>query len=129
MERLTNCNFNPDIRIIECISGGNQEFEIIFYTKNKEKYKFIFNNVWDMRYSIENASIERFYQFRKHLKEGIKESSVYLVEDSEYIKYFEKQVSGTRPIDEIKHYIVSDEIDTILDILTVDEPQLEKCED
>ena len=129
MERLTNCNFNPDIWSIEYILGSYERFEIIFYTKNKEKYKIVFNHVWDMRYSIENASIERFYQFRKHLKEGIKESSVYLVEDSEYIKYFEKQVSGTRPIDEIKHYIVSDEIDTILDILTVDEPQLEKCED
>ena len=129
MERLTNCNFNPDIWSIEYILGSYERFEIIFYTKNKEKYKIVFNHVWDMRYSIENASIERFYQFRKHLKEGIKESSVYLVEDSEYIKYFEKQVSGTRPINKLKHYIVSDDIDTTLDILTTKEPQLEKYED
>ena len=129
MERLTNYNFNLDIHLIESIHGGDQEFEIIFYTRNKEKYKMVFDHVWDMRYSIEEASIERFYQFRKHLKEGIKESSVYLVEDSEYIKYFEKQVSGTRPINKLKHYIVSDDIDTTLDILTTKELQLEKYED
>lgn len=49
MERLTNYNFNLDIHLIESIHGGDQEFEIIFYTRNKEKYKMVFDHVWDMR--------------------------------------------------------------------------------
>ena len=54
------------------------------------------------------------------------DNGVYIVEDSEYIKYFEHQVSGTMPTDELKHYIISDNIDTTLDILTTKEPTLSK---
>jgi hypothetical protein len=75
-----------------------------------------------MRYSIENASIDRFCEFRKCLPEGIIENGIYIVENSEYIKYFENQVSGTRPVDELKHYIFCDNIDTILDVLTEKKP-------
>ena len=112
------------IELIELISGGNQKFEILFLTKDKEKYKLIFDFVWDMRYSIENASIERFSRFRECLPEGIIDNSVYIVENSEYIKYFEKQIDGTMPITELKHYIISDSIDTTCDILTTKDPTL-----
>ena len=117
MEKLKNCDIIIDIEIIENISGGDQAFEIVFVTKEKEKYKIVFDFVWDMRYSIENASIERFCEFRKCLPDGIIDNGIYIVEESEYIKYFEHQVSGTRPVDELKHYILCDRVDTTLDIL------------
>ena len=126
MESLKNCDMIIHIELIELISGGNQKFEVLFLTKNKEKYKLVFDFVWDMRYSIENASIERFCRFRERLPEGIIDNGVYMVEDSEYIKYFEKQVDETISIDEINHYIISDSIDTTLDVLTTKEPTLVK---
>ena len=39
MEILTNCNIIINIELIELESGGNQKFEIVFITKDKEKYK------------------------------------------------------------------------------------------
>jgi len=125
-EQLANYDIDINIDLIEKISGGNEEFEIFFCTKEQEKYKLIFDIVWDLRYSIENASIDRFCEFRKNLPSDIKESSVYIVKDSEYIKYFEQQVSGTRPIDELVHFIVHDNVDTTLDILTLRDPVLVK---
>ena len=53
MERIVNCDIIIDILNIELISGGNQEFEIVFLTKEKERYKIIFDLVWDLRYSTE----------------------------------------------------------------------------
>lgn len=124
MERLTNCNIIIDIDLIELILGGNEHFEVTYSTEKQEKYKLIFDSVWDMRYSIENASIYRFYQFRQCLQEGLVDNSLYIVEESEYIKYFENQVSGTRPINKLKHYILHDKVDTTLDVLTIEEPRL-----
>lgn len=48
------------------------------------------------------------------------------VKNLKYIKYFAKQVSGTRPLDEIKDYLIFDSIDTIIEVLTVKEPMLIK---
>ena len=86
MEKLSNCDIVLDIKVIENISGANQYFEVTFICKDMKKCKLIFDHVWDMRYSIENASIERFSQFRKSLPEGLMENNIYVVKDSEYIK-------------------------------------------
>lgn len=126
MESLKNCSTIMDIDWIENVSGADQYFEVFFSTKDKIKYKIILERVWDMRWSIENASIDRFCQFRKCLPEGLIDNGIYLVEDSEYIKYFENQVSGTRPVDELKHYIFCDNVDTTLDVLTIKEPMIVK---
>ena len=123
MERLVNCNIIIDIEHIEMISGGDQYFEIMFSTRDKEKYKLVFDFVWDMRYAIDNGYIDRFSKFVRAINQN---SSVLLIQDSEYIKYFENQVSGTRPVDELKNYILYDTIDTVLEILSVKEPILVK---
>jgi len=121
MEKLVNCDIIIDIECIEMISGANQKFEILFVTKDKKKYKIIFDFVWDMRYSIENGYIDRFSKF---IRNANKESNVLMVENSEYVEYFKKQVSGTRPVDDIKNYILFDAIDTVVEILTIREPIL-----
>ena len=128
MEKLTNCEIIININLITKISGGDRCFEVIFLTADEEEYKITFGRVWDMRWSIENASIDRFCEFRKCLPEGIVENGIYLVENSKYIKYFEHQVSGTLPVDELKHFILSDNIDTTLDILTLEKPILTKID-
>ena len=117
MQKLVNCDFIINIERIENISGAEGCFEITFSTADKKRCKFILNGVWDMRYSHENTNVERFYEFRKCLPDGIIYSGIYVVKNSEYVKYFECQTAGTRPIDELTHYIVSDREDTILDIL------------
>jgi len=122
MEKLINCEIIIDIEIIDNITGANQCFEISFTGKNKKKYKVFLNKVWDMRYSIENASIDRWFHFRQNLQEDLIHNSVYMVINSEYIKYFEHQISGTYPIDKLKHYIFFDNTDTTLDVLTLEKP-------
>jgi hypothetical protein len=53
-------------------------------------------------------------------------SSVLLIENSKYIKYFERQVSGTLPIKNLKNYIVFDAVDTIIEIITTQEATMSK---
>jgi len=123
MEKIVNCEIIIDIELIENISGGNQYFEIEFVTKEKDRYKLSFDFVWDMRYSIENGYIDKFYKFERSNEV---ESSIYIVENSDYVKYFENQSSGTRPMKDVKNYILSDKVDTVVEILTIKEPLLEK---
>ncbi|MBQ7972912.1 MAG: hypothetical protein IJ291_05620 [Lachnospiraceae bacterium] len=123
METLVNCDITVDIESIDSVSGGNQEYEVHFTTTDNVKYKLVFDCVWEFRCAIENAYIDRATQF-KHRE--IQKSSVLLVENSEYIKYFAKQVSGTRPIDAVKNYIIFDSVDTIIEVLTIKEPILIK---
>ena len=121
METLINCDIMIDIELIEMISGRNQSFEVKFLTKDKTKYKLAFDWVWDLRYSIENGYIDRFSKFIRGVEQ---ESSVLLVENSKYIKYFESQVSGTRPVNDLKNYIIYDTVDTVIEVLTAKEPKL-----
>ncbi|TDW20590.1 hypothetical protein EDD63_1112 [Breznakia blatticola] len=123
MEVLVNCNIVVDIETIENISGSNQYFEIIFSTPNKDQYKLKFDSVWDIRCATENGYIDRFSKFERNVK---KKSNILMIENSKYKKYFEHQSSGTRPMEEIENYIISDMIDTVIELLTSQEPTLEK---
>ena len=124
MQSLTSCGITADIEIIEKITGGDNVIEVAFSDKARVKYKLVFTWVWDMRYSIENASIDRFCELRKSLQEDLIDNSIFTVENSDYIKYFQHQVSGTRSVSDLKHYILYDRVDTVLDILSAKEPTL-----
>lgn len=121
MEKLVNCQFCIEIDSIIKICGGNQRYEVFFVDTNNLKYKLTFDFVWDIRCSIENAYIMRSTKFL-HFEE--KPSSILLVENSDYLKYFEEQVSGTRPINALKDYILFDKIDTVIELLTSESPIL-----
>jgi len=121
MEKLINCNIIVHIEYIELISGSNQFFEVLFLSKSKEKFKIVFDSVWDLRCSIENGYIDRFSKFIRNTEQ---ESSILLIENSENLKYFENQISGTLPMDNIKNYILFDAVDTIVEVLTIKEPTL-----
>lgn len=123
MESLVNCDIVIDIESIDKIAAGNQLYEIFFTTTNQTKYKIVFDFVWDFRCSIENAYIDRSSKFCHNEK---KKSSILLIQNSNYVKYFQEQVSGTRPIGEIKNFILFDRVDTIIELLTLNEPVLIK---
>ena len=126
MEKIIDSEIISKILVIYDISGENRVFSIKFETKNKEKYKISFDNVWDLRYTIENANIDRFGDF-----EGFENrtSDIVIVENSSYIKSYEDNVLNfTYGIEDLKHYIVMDFTDTVVDILTNDKPKLEKID-
>ena len=126
MERLRNWSRLLYMELIDEFKGGNRDLEIFFTTKNKAKYKLVFKHVWDLRWSIENGYIDRFFEFRKNLPENIIENSIYIVENSEYIEYFIKQISGTLPVNKLVDYLLYDEIDTVMEILANEDPILVK---
>lgn len=123
MESLVNCDIVINIESIDRIVAGNQLYEVYFTATDQVCYKIVFDFVWDFRCSIENAYLERSSKFCHNEK---KRSSILLVQNSNYVKYFEEQVSGTRPINEIKNFIVFDCVDTIIEVLTIKEPVLVK---
>jgi hypothetical protein len=94
---------------------------VVVSTKNKVKQKIIFDNAWDMRYSTENGYIDRGSKFIHDEKQ---KSSILVIENSEYTRYFANQVSGTRPVDDIKNYILFDAVDTVVEFLTIKEPKI-----
>ncbi len=121
MEKLVNCNLIIDIKTINRISGGAQKFEVFFISGNDIKYKIDFESVWDMRYSIESGCIDRFAKFKRTVN---KTSSILAVDNSSRISYFKKQSSGTRPTEKLKEYILFDEVDTVISLLSASEPIL-----
>lgn len=116
------------IEIVDYFIGGNQEIKIYLTDKDKNKWLLYFDFVWDFRFAIENAFIDRCALMRQHKDTWIEDSSIYEVENSEYIKYFENQVSGTLPIKNLKHYLIFDVIDTGLEILSSEEPILSRLD-
>ena len=79
--------------------------------------------MWSIRSSIENAYLKRNHEFQNNTQE---KSSVLIIEDSKTIQDFENQVSGTRPTKKLKNYIIFDKVDTIIEVLTEEEPNLIK---
>ena len=111
------------VGLIDFFVGGNEEFRVFFADRNRNQWELYFDQVWDFRYAIENAFIDRCCYLKKE-EAWTEINSIYLVENSEYVKYFEEQASGTRSIDDLKHFLIFDDMDTGLEILTNKEPIL-----
>lgn len=121
MENSINCNIIVKIDSIDKLEGSNQNCEIYITTVGGGKAKIVFKQVWDCRFAIENAFMDRASKIVHHEHER---SSVLLITGSKYIRYFEKEVSGTRPINRLKDYILFDNVDTVVEILSNEEPAL-----
>lgn len=119
MEKLVNCQIVVDIEMIDKVEGGNEYYEVFFTSMDKKRYKITFDFVWEIKCAIENAYIDRFSKFVRDVKE---KSSILLIENSDCIKYFEQQASGTLPVDGLKNYILFDSVDTVIELLTLKEP-------
>jgi hypothetical protein len=109
------------IERITQFTGGDHECTIFFEDNQGREGKLFFPSVFDFRYAIEEAFLGR---------EAIAERGELLcfirVKDSEYIKYFEYQVCGTRPVDKmnIMHFILFDHLDTGIEIIASEDPAL-----
>jgi len=112
-----------EIELIESFSGGNRECTVYFVDKQNRKGKLAFTNVFDFRYAIENAFIDRFSNIPQNIHG---KNSIYIVGESDYKSNFENQVSGTIPVDNIRHFVIFDVIDTGIEILTNQDPILSK---
>jgi len=133
MERLINCSIVTDIDYIEHISfwplsGRDQEFEILFSTGHEERgdykrYKLIFRDVWDLRCSNELVSVGRGDQFLERPK-GRAKNNIFIVENSELISEFVQHMSSNQ----LKHFFLHDNLDSIIDILATKDPELLEVE-
>ena len=121
METLVDSNLILEIEYINEISVKDQCLKMWITLSDKTKCILFFDYVWDFRYSIENACFLRMSELCHKEKE---KSSVLMITNSEYIKYFERQVLGTRPISELKNYIVYDKVNTVVELLALKPPKV-----
>jgi hypothetical protein len=103
-------------------AGGDRECVIFFSDKTKRKYSLYFDLIVDFRYAIENAFLGREANWTEPKPE--KRVSIFVVENSDYLKYFECQTGGTFPADGIRHFILFDSIDTGIEVLAEGDPVL-----
>lgn len=116
-----NCNFIIYIKEITNILGSDDHYEICVDTFDNKTNKIIFDHAVMMHYAVERAFLNRWPSF-EHCEQEI--SSILKIENSRTIKQFEKQLKGSRSITGLKEYIIHDEIDSIIEVLTYDEPKL-----
>ncbi len=124
MELLKNSGFFSSIQMLTEITWDEGQLEITFQSTDKKQYKIFFKHVLDFRCSVENGYIDRFCRFRENLAPSIIDNGLYLVENSEYTAYFQKQACGTIPVDDIKDYLYADRVDTVIEILSGSEPEI-----
>jgi hypothetical protein len=110
-------------RICEA-SGGDHECTIFFFNEKKRKYALHFSIVFDLRYANEAAFGSRVA--KQPWPDPAVMAGIYTVEDSDYLKFFEDQTSGTVPwLENIRHFILFDTIDTAIELLAYrDDPVL-----
>lgn len=123
LEILTNCDLLLDIELIECIISKDGLLEIYTVLNDKTPCVIYFDAVWDYRCSIEAACIERFSGFLRNTNHN---SSILIVNNSEYVKYFTLQSSGTRPTAALVEYIVFDKVDCVISVLSENKPETKK---
>jgi hypothetical protein len=75
--------------------------------------------VCDFRYAPGNGGVESSPVSRQV---GFYGDGLYLVEDSSYMTYFEHQVTGTFPVDGIRHFVLVDVSGARMDFLALEEP-------
>ena len=113
---------NIDVYEITSYVGSIAIASINFTAKDKSKHTLFFENVLSLKYTTENGFINRLYNVPR---EVLRSNRIFVVEDSEYLKDFEYEVSGTIPIDDVRHFIIFDTIDTGIEILTTHKPILD----
>ncbi len=123
METLIKSEIVLNISHIKKITGGDRECIVNVDTKECGNVDIYFEHIWDCRYCIENGGIVRWEKLIR--SEGI-EGSFFEVEESDYIKYFQLQTGGTIPVDSLTDYLMSDELDTIFEVLAFRRPKLVK---
>lgn len=116
METLVKTNIIITIIRIINVHIGDRECVIKANTREYGDVDIYFEDVWECRYCIENAGIIRWERFQRSDE---LEGSIFEVHNSDYLRYFVCQTDGTLPSDNLKDYLLSDEIDTIFEVISV----------
>jgi hypothetical protein len=119
-----------DIELIERVTGGNRQFEVLFATRKDIHhyptwYTLAFGHVLEFRYVIEEGFINRSYEFSSPSPWS---SSIALVGNSTLTESFLKNVPWYGTSKEVMHYILFDRTDTVIELLTFEKPILTKVE-
>jgi hypothetical protein len=124
MEQWSNYSkIHIDIESIEQIVYGCQECEVRIIDSNKRTGRIVFDHVYDLRCSIEDGFLLRFDSIPVDI---LRNNSIHVVNNSEYIAYFDRQAVGVVPVSEMgfRHYVIFDALDTGIEILATCEPTL-----
>lgn len=123
MEKTVNCNIIIFIMEIINITGRDDYYEVLVVTKEDEYFKLIFNKVVMAHFTVECGFIDRGYYLQR-CEESV--SSVLRIENSKTIEQLEKRSKGTYSLDGLKEFLLIDEANTVIEILSYDEPKLIK---
>jgi hypothetical protein len=107
--------------------GGECEVAIHFSDPKGDHYRLYFDDTLDFRYAIEEAFIATVYRMPEELRTP-DPPSILMVADSAYLKHFEEEAGGTRPLEGLVHYLIIDSIDTGVELLSYTEPVLTKVD-
>lgn len=124
MEKTVNANVVICIEDIKSVTGIGDHYEIYAKTMDGDKVRIIFDHTVMIHCTIEDGGLNRWPSFEHCEQES---SSILQIENSRTMKQFEQQSQGNYPLDGLKEYLVYDEIDTFIEVLTYDEPRLVKC--
>lgn len=108
----------------DCIIDGVffSEGVLRVHISDSTKRKIIFRNIYSYKYSNESGIIDRLSAIPIEI---LKKNRIFQVDDSNFAKDYEFQASGTRPMKEVRHFVIMDAVDTVIEILSVGDPEIE----
>ena len=112
---------SSECEILEVLFNGR---ELFIKVRDDGKHKKIyFEDVYAYKYVVEIGTMIRWDQLDKagRIEKG---NWVFTVENSDYVKEFDEQTCGARPIDDVVHYVIMDP-DNVVEVLAVPKPVIE----
>ncbi|MBK0084490.1 hypothetical protein IAE51_11370 [Lactococcus sp. S64] len=131
MERVVDSEFIYKILVIIDIWEEEEGVNITFETEDdnglsaKEYYKLVFTHVISIEKSIMDINRLRFSKLtvEKELK-----SNICLIEGSDRIKSLDEYFIDIYKPNNLKHYLIVDSSDTVLDVLAYEQPVVKKID-
>lgn len=131
MERVVDSEFIYKILVIIDIWEEEGVFNVTFETENdnglsaKEYYKLVFTHVISIEKSIMDINRLRFSTLT--VEQELK-SNICLIEGSERIKNLDEYFIDIYKPNNLKHYLIVDSSDTVLDVLAYEQPVVKKID-
>lgn len=123
MERTVNGNVVIQIKEIIKFIGSNDHYEIYVITKDNVQMKLVFRNVVMAHYMEENGFINRGHHLQRCEETS---SSLLRIENSQIIEQWGKLSKDDYALEGLKEFLLIDGCfgDTVVEIVTYDDPQL-----
>ncbi|MFD1415982.1 hypothetical protein [Oceanobacillus jeddahense] len=108
--------------VIEEVKFTHGELSISL-EKDALRKEILFSDIYGYKYTNESRVIDRLSKIPAEI---LRKNQIFLVEESAYKNEYEYQSSGTRPVHNVQHFILLDNIDNIVEILTVSVPLIKQ---